>query len=450
MLVALLAYWPGLSGALIFDDLANLEPLRLWLADEVSWQHVLFGNESGPLGRPLSMASFLANVSITGDSVWWLKFGNLALHLITGGVLFAFFSALAPRDPQLRQYAYWVPGVLAALWLLHPFMVGTVQYVVQRMAILSALFMIATILAYLHGRTRIEQGRTASGMLWLFLGVPILTALAALSKENGLLAPLLCGVLEWAYFAPRTGASRPRQVQLFLAAFIAAPLLAALTLLILNPEFYFAGYANRPFGPIERVLTQSRILFDYLGNIVLPNANDFSLFKDNYKVSTGVFSPPTTGLAIVAWLMTSRFSHQGTPCRSRVQRRGRNLRGRPPDGIHDISTASLFRAQKLSSRNRRHLVRSRSNRLAVSSRCLGDGQLQANPRRRADPAFRGPHRCDLRKEYRVAICRKTGIAIIAKLRRLAPRQDGTRQDRFSQTGSRCLGCPNACAPLDNA
>ena len=303
ILIAILAYWPGLGGELILDDRANLEPLRLWLAGEISWQQVVFGNGSGPLGRPLSMASFLANVSLTGDSVWWLKFGNLALHLLTGGVLYAFLSRLALRDPQLRQYAYWVPGVAAALWLLHPFMVGTVLYVVQRMAILSALFMIATMLAYLHGRTRIEQGRTTSGTLWLFLGVPILTALAALSKENGLLAPLLCGVLEWAYFTPRTGASRPRQVRLFLAGFVAVPLLAALALLVLKPEFYFAGYANRPFGPIERILTQSRILFDYLGSIVLPNGTNFSLLKDDYKVSTGLFSPPTTGLAILAWLM---------------------------------------------------------------------------------------------------------------------------------------------------
>ena len=302
-LVAILAYWPGLGGELIFDDRANLEPLRLWLAGDNSWQQVVFGNDSGPLGRPLTMASFLANVSLTGDSVWWLKVGNLALHLLTGGILYALLSRLALRDPHLRQYAHWVPGIVAALWLLHPFMVGTVLYVVQRMAMLSALFMIATMLAYLHGRTRLEQGHTTSGTLWLFLGVPALTALAALSKENGLLAPLLCGVLEWAYFAPRTGASRPRQVRLFLAAFIAVPLLAALALLVLKPEFYFAGYANRPFGPVERVLTQSRILFDYLGNIVLPNGTDFSLLKDDYKVSTGLFSPPTTSLAILAWLM---------------------------------------------------------------------------------------------------------------------------------------------------
>lgn len=303
VLVALLVYWPGLDGELIFDDRANLEPLRLWLAGDISWQQVVFGNESGPLGRPLSMAAFLANVSLTGDSIWWLKFGNLALHLLTGGALYALFSRLAPRDRQLRQCAYWVPGIVAALWLLHPFMIGTVLYVVQRMAILSALFMIAAMLAYVHGRTKIEQGRSTSGTLWLFLGVPALTSLAALSKENGLLAPLLCGVLEWAYFVPRKGGSRPRQVRLFFFAFIMVPILAALAILVLKPEFYFSGYANRPFGPFERVLTQSRILFDYIGNIVLPNGTNFSLLKDDYKVSTGLFSPPTTSLAILAWLI---------------------------------------------------------------------------------------------------------------------------------------------------
>ena len=302
-LIAIFAYWPGLGGELIFDDRANLEPLQLWLAGDISWQQVVFGNASGPLGRPLSMASFLVNASLTGDSVWWLKFGNLTLHLLTGGLLYALLSRLALRDPHLGKYKWWVPGIIAALWLLHPFMVGTVLYVVQRMAILSGLFMTATMLAYMHGRTKIEQGNILSGTLWLFLCVPAITALAALSKENGLLAPLLCGVIEWAYFAPRQGVSRPRQVRLFIAAFIALPFVAALALLVLKPEFYFSGYANRPFGPLERIFTQSRILFDYLGNILLPNGTSFSLFKDDYKLSTSLFNPTTTSVAILAWLM---------------------------------------------------------------------------------------------------------------------------------------------------
>jgi len=303
LLATVAVYLPGLGGEFVFDDRANLAPVFSWHAGETSWQHLVFENGAGPLGRPLSMASFLANAALTGESIRGMKAGNLLLHLTTGMLLFLLLRRLAARDRRLSKHESWLPLVLTAVWLLHPLMVGTVLYVVQRMAILSALFMIATMLVYLHGRTRIDQGRTTSGALWLFLGVPILTTLAALSKENGLLAPLLCGVLEWAYFAPRQGASRPRQVRLFLAAFIAVPISAALALLVLKPEFYFAGYANRPFGPIERLLTQSRVLFDYAGKIFLPAGPGLSIFRDDYSVSNSLFGPPTTAFAILGWML---------------------------------------------------------------------------------------------------------------------------------------------------
>ena len=69
VLVAVVAYLPGLSGELIFDDRANLEPVRLWIEDQTEWQQVVFDNQSGPLGRPVSMASFVINAAISGDSV---------------------------------------------------------------------------------------------------------------------------------------------------------------------------------------------------------------------------------------------------------------------------------------------------------------------------------------------------------------------------------------------
>ena len=303
LLATVAIYFPGLGGELVFDDRANLAPVFSWHAGETSWQQVVFENGAGPLGRPLSMASFLANAALTGDSPLGMKAGNLLLHLATGMLLLLLLRGLAARDRRLNNHESWLPLVLTAAWLLHPLMVGTVLYVVQRMAILSALFIIATMLAYLHGRTRIEQGRTTSGTLWLFLGVPTLVALAAFSKENGLLAPLLCGVIEWAYFAPRQGAFRPRQVRLFLVAFVAMPVLAALAILALKPELYFAGYANRSFGPADRLLTQSRVLFDYAGKTFLPAGPNFSIFRDDYSLSSDLFSPPTTAFAILGWML---------------------------------------------------------------------------------------------------------------------------------------------------
>jgi len=170
------------------------------------------------------------------------------------------------------------------------------------MAILSALFMLAALLTYVHGRKEIEKGSFRSGSIWIFIGVPAFTLLAALSKENGLLAPLLCGVIEWAYFIPRAGNRRPIAARIFIGAFVALPVIGALLLLVIQPGFYFDGYTNRPFGPMERLLTQSRVLFDYLGNILLPAGSEMSLMRDDYVISTGLFTPITTVFSVAGWL----------------------------------------------------------------------------------------------------------------------------------------------------
>lgn len=57
----------------------------------------------------------------------------------------------------LERRAAWVAVVAASLWMLHPYWVSTTLYVVQRMTILSALFMLAGMVGYLKGRLWLMQ-----------------------------------------------------------------------------------------------------------------------------------------------------------------------------------------------------------------------------------------------------------------------------------------------------
>lgn len=301
LITAACLYWPGLSGPLLFDDQSNLAPLHHWLAGEVSLREVIFGNRSGQAGRSISMASFAATTALWGYSPWSFKLGNLILHLSTGVLLFLFYRAVAERDHHLQQLR-WVPLLLTAVWLLHPMMVSTVLYAVQRMAMLSAFFMLAALLAYWHGRLALEAGRNRLGAALLFGLVPLLTVAAILSKENGALAPLLCGVLEWVYFRPQRGTRRPVAARWFVALGVGLPLALGTALFVLHPERVIGGYANREFTLIERLLTESRVLFDYTGNLLLPRGPSLSLYRDDYVISTGLFSPWATLLAILGWL----------------------------------------------------------------------------------------------------------------------------------------------------
>ena len=53
----------------------------------------------------------------------------------------------------------------------------------------------------------------------------------------------------------------------------------------------------------QRLLTESRVLWFYVGMIVYPDVRSMSLYHDDFLVSTGLLEPGTTLLAIAAWGM---------------------------------------------------------------------------------------------------------------------------------------------------
>ena len=299
-----LVYWPGLNGPLVFDDTYNLAPIKEWLRGDRDWQWVVFNNTSGVLGRSVSMASFVANIALLGPGIWGLKLGNLVLHLLNGALVFFLFRGMLRRDTLTRPQpdaAYWVPLVGAAIWLMHPLLVSTVLYVVQRMAMLSTFFTLLTLLAYLHGRMAIENGRRRLGWLALGITVPAFTLLATLSKENGILAPALCALVEWFAFAPKDGQRRARLPQAFVICALAIPAVLTIVLTMMQLPAIVDGYQNRPFTLSERLLTQPRVLWSYVYSLLLPQGPTLGLYHDDYVVSTGLLSPPQTLFAILAW-----------------------------------------------------------------------------------------------------------------------------------------------------
>lgn len=304
LLVTVAVYWVGLSGPLVFDDAQNLAPLNDWLQGRTGWLSVILDNRSGLFGRSLSMASFVLNVAIAGPSVWAFKAGNLLLHLLNGVAVFALFRALAGvgaltgRD---RPVSAWWAWFAASVWLLHPLLASTVLYVVQRMAMLSALFTLLAMLAYVHGRIAVEAQQRRRSFLLLLVAVPVCTILAALSKENGVLAPALCAVIELFAFPPAPGKRRATPAKVFIGLALLAPAIVAIVLTLAQVLFITSGYANRPFTLTERLLTEARVLWDYVGAVIAPGGTRLGVYHDDYPLSRGLLDPPTTLIALVAW-----------------------------------------------------------------------------------------------------------------------------------------------------
>lgn len=315
-LLCTLSYWPGLSGPFLFDDYQNVllnpsvHPEALTQASLVgAWN----GNHSGPLGRPLASLSFALNYLAGGLDPFGYKAINLLLHLLAGAALYSFLRSLlhaaalagtlpAGLDSPLRREQ--AAALATALWLLAPLQASTVLYVVQRMTLLSALFSLLGLWAYVHGRGRQLQGRR--GAAWLWLAMPALTLTAALGKENGLLVPVFALVCEWTLL--RWRATTPNSQRGLRGIWIALALAAALIALWKLPGFWSglsSSYAGRPFTLEERLLSEARVLWFYLRLLLVPDLGAMFLHHDDFPKSLDWLTPISTLPAVIGVMLAA-------------------------------------------------------------------------------------------------------------------------------------------------
>ncbi|HST43855.1 MAG TPA: hypothetical protein VLK29_01390 [Luteimonas sp.] len=295
VLLTILSYLPGLSGPYLLDDSASVEAVAQWHAGERSLAATVLPNDRSILfSRPVAMASLAANAALAGPSPFAFKLGNLLVHLACGALVLLLLQRCLALD-QNAKHARLLGLFLACAWILHPLHVSTVLYVVQRMAQLSALFTLLAVLSYLVARCRLRDGHPAAARVLLFAAFPLAWVAGLLSKQNAAVAPLLCLVLEYAYFPVHP---RPRQVTAFFALFALPVVLGGLALLSVAPATLLSGYSDWDFTLGERLLSQPRALLDYIALTLLPNGPRMGLYTDDFTVSTGLFEPWTTLPAI--------------------------------------------------------------------------------------------------------------------------------------------------------
>ena len=259
---------------------------------------------SGPSGRPVAQLSFALNHYFSGLDPFAFKLTNLAIHLANGVLIYILALRLfASSTVSLEQrHALIAAGVLAVAWLLHPIQLLPVLHVVQRMTSLAALFLLAALLCHLRWR---DVG-ASHNMGWLLLGWGVFWPLSFLSKETGLLFPLFA--LAWELIVRRAECGRLDGFARNFAFLVSiALILCAAYLLFPLGDWLWAGYGLRSFSLTERLLTEGRVLWFYLGLVLFPRLEAFGLFHDDYTLSTGILTPWATlpalvGLVGLVWL----------------------------------------------------------------------------------------------------------------------------------------------------
>lgn len=317
--ITTICYLPGLTGHFIFDDGANIRlntDIRIDRLDFPSLGQAASSGSAGLFKRPISMVSFAVNYYVSGMDAYYFKLCNLGIHLINGLLVFVLSRLLLRLYVRVHRVAmddkagFWIAAAVTAIWLLHPFNLTGVLYVVQRMTSLAALFTLVGLVLYLYGRQYLLDGNRV-GMWAIGIAVFVMTPLAALCKENGALLPVLILAAE-AILLRWTTAKTEHRRALFMVVGLSAilPIILGLAYLLKHPDVIFTGYSWRNFTLAERMMTEARVMWFYLQMIVLPSMTEMGLHHDDIPISRGLFLPWTTLPAIggVLLLVTGGFA----------------------------------------------------------------------------------------------------------------------------------------------
>jgi len=319
LIVVALVYWPGLGGGYTFDDFPNIvDNTALHVTRPVwnDWLAAMLSSSAGAFQRPLAMLTFAINHYFTGLDPWPMKLTNLAIHLLNALLVFGLIrsilrATLSPYDWKSREIE-WIALFVCASWALAPINLMGVLYIVQRMESLCHAFVFAGLWMYVAGRTRQRDGRR--GWSLVLFGIVACTALGLLSKESAVLLPLYAFCVEACVFDFRhgDGLRDPRLFGLFAIVLVLPGVVGLAWLLpgLLDPS----AYGIRDFTLAQRLLTESRVVFDYLRWTLLPDLGQLSLNHDDYSVSRSLWNPPTTlpallgiaALPIAAWFLRHR------------------------------------------------------------------------------------------------------------------------------------------------
>ena len=301
----LIIYWPGFSGDWYLDDFGNIHEnpnVHLTSLNPGDLTKSFYGMDQTHhrFNRPLAYFSLALNYYFGGTDPFGYHVVNFMIHYAAAVFLFLVtleILKLPAFNGKYEKNGYAVALLSAFLWATHPIQVNAVTYIVQRMAAMAGLFTVLSLYCYVKARVnrqqQVNQGRASYG--W-YAACMIAGGCAVASKQNAVMLPFSLLLLE--VLLIRTGPFT-RQTRQVLKLLVPPVVLFLLLVVFLGGLSVFqSGYGSRPFTLPERLLTQPRVIFFYIGQLLHPSGATFALLHD-IPISTHLFSPWTTLPAIL-------------------------------------------------------------------------------------------------------------------------------------------------------
>lgn len=310
LILATLTYWPGLVGGFVYDDWSSISGnpnVQIVQGRWAEWWHAALSFPSGtPPFRSLTMLSFAANHYFTGLDPYAYKLTNLIIHLVNGLLLFLTMRAMF----ELRQSVCGsgsrpfngplAAAALAGLWLLLPINLTAVLYVVQRLESFATTFVFLGL--WLYFRARLSNSSYRGGGVRMSLAIMLCTGVGITAKEPAAMLPLYAALADGCLtgFRNRDGRLSKSALILFAATLLLPMMVGGVW--IWSRYFNLEKIVAPENAVITRLMTEARIMFEYMHWSLLPSLDSLTLYHDDIARSGGLLDPSTTLVSILGIL----------------------------------------------------------------------------------------------------------------------------------------------------
>jgi hypothetical protein len=298
LILAGFCYSTSFSSDFQLDDTTNLGGLANVTDTESAVEYIATGI-AGPTGRPLSLLTFALQAGSWQDGPAAFLLVNTLIHLVNALLLALIVRSIFRLRGETEARATCIAFATASVWVLLPLISTATLLVVQRMTTLSSFFVLAGIAGYLRLRP-VSQTATRGRLLLLAVWIGLATILATASKESGALLPVFVLVLEITLLQPPQSV-RAREWQVWCGVVLWLPLVAIAGYLVMSASYPETMVWRRGFDGAERLLTQTHILWDYVGKAVVGSTGKLGVYQGDYEVVRSLFSL-TTLAAVFSWL----------------------------------------------------------------------------------------------------------------------------------------------------
>lgn len=236
--------------------------------------------------RIITFFTLALNLAIEPNGLTGFFLVNILIHIVNGLLVFnlikLILSTPAFNDYKIPENKEIIALLGALLFIAHPIQTQAVTYIYQRLASLSTLFYLMSVLFYITGRLRNIEGKK-SVIQFALSGLAML--LAFFSKENAFTLPLTLMFSELILFPKSKGNKFGYILFAVLFIIIGAGLFAA----FLKPSEIFSPKMS-PDGEtitsVNYLFTQFRVIATYFKLLFIPYPQNFDYY---FPISNSFF-----------------------------------------------------------------------------------------------------------------------------------------------------------------